>query len=32
VFVAVALNEVPMDAMARELGANRNSVYKVLFD
>ena len=32
VFVAIALNEVPMDAMARELGANRNSVYKVLFD
>lgn len=32
VFVAVALNEVPMDAMARELGANRNAVYKVLFD
>ncbi len=32
VFVAVALNEVPMDAVARELGANRNSVYKVLFD
>ena len=32
VFVAVALNEVPMDAMARELGANRTSVYKVLFD
>ncbi len=32
VFVAVALNEVPMDAMARELGGNRNSVYKVLFD
>jgi len=32
VFVAVALNEVPMDAIARELGSNRNSVYKVLFD
>lgn len=32
VFVAVALNEVPMDALARELGATRNSVYKVLFD
>ncbi len=32
VFVAVALNEVPMDAMARELGSNRNAVYKVLFD
>lgn len=32
VFVAVVLNEVPMDAFARELGSNRNSVYKVLFD
>ncbi len=32
VFVAVALNGVPMDALARELGATRNSVYKVLFD
>ena len=32
VFVAVALNEVPMDAFARELGSNRNAVYKSLFD
>jgi RNA polymerase sigma-70 factor (ECF subfamily) len=32
VFVAIALNEVPMDAFARELGANRNAVYKTLFD
>ena len=32
VFVAIALNEVPMDAFARELGASRNAVYKVLFD
>ncbi len=32
VFVAVALNEVPMDALARELGATRNSVSTVLFD
>ena len=32
VFVAVALNEVPMDAFARELGSNRNAVYKALFD
>ena len=32
VFVAVALNEVPMDAFARELGSNRNAVYKTLFD
>ncbi len=32
VFVAVAVNEVPMDAFARELGSNRNAVYKTLFD
>jgi RNA polymerase sigma-70 factor, ECF subfamily len=32
VFVAVAVNEVPMDAFARELGSNRNALYKTLFD
>ena len=32
VFVAVALNEVPMDAFALEIGSNRNAVYKTLFD
>lgn len=32
VFVAIVLNGVPMDAFARELGSNRNAVYKVLFD
>ncbi|MEP6815480.1 MAG: sigma-70 family RNA polymerase sigma factor [Marmoricola sp.] len=32
VFVAVALNEVSMDAFAREVGASRNTVYKSLFD
>ena len=32
VFVAIALNEVPMDAFARELGSSRNAVYKTLFD
>ena len=32
VFVAVALNEIPKDAVARDMGATRNSVYKVLFD
>lgn len=32
VFVAIAVNEVPMDAFARELGSNRNAIYKVLFD
>lgn len=32
VFVAVALNQVPMDAFARELGVSRNTLYKTLFD
>jgi RNA polymerase sigma-70 factor (ECF subfamily) len=32
VFVAIALNEVPMDAFAREHGSNRNAIYKTLFD
>lgn len=32
VFVAIALNDVPMDAFARELGASRNAIYKSLFD
>ncbi len=31
VFVAIALNDVPMDAFARELGSNRNAIY-TLFD
>jgi RNA polymerase sigma-70 factor (ECF subfamily) len=32
VFVAIALNEVPIDVMAVKLGTNRNAVYKNLFD
>jgi RNA polymerase sigma-70 factor, ECF subfamily len=32
VFVAVALDDVPVDALAAELGSNRNAVYKALFD
>jgi RNA polymerase sigma-70 factor, ECF subfamily len=32
VFVAVALNDVPIDAVALRLGSNRNAVYKNLFD
>jgi RNA polymerase sigma-70 factor, ECF subfamily len=32
VFVAVALNEVPIDVVALKLGANRNAIYKNLFD
>jgi RNA polymerase sigma-70 factor (ECF subfamily) len=32
VFVAIALNEVPIDVLAVQLGTNRNAVYKNLFD
>lgn len=32
VFVAVALNDVPIDVLAVELASNRNAVYKNLFD
>ena len=32
VFVAIALNDVPIDVMAVKLGTNRNAVYKNLFD
>jgi RNA polymerase sigma-70 factor, ECF subfamily len=32
VFVAIALNGVPMDAVALALGSNRNAIYKTLFD
>jgi RNA polymerase sigma-70 factor (ECF subfamily) len=32
VFVAVALNDVPMDVIALQLGSTRNAVYKNLFD
>ena len=32
VFVAVALNEVPIDVLAMKLGTNRGAVYKNLFD
>jgi RNA polymerase sigma-70 factor (ECF subfamily) len=32
VFVAVALNDVPIDLLAVKLGTNRNAVYKNLFD
>ena len=30
--MAIALDEVPVDALAAELGSNRNAVYKALFD
>ena len=32
VFVALALNDVPIDVLALELGSNRNAIYKNLFD
>jgi RNA polymerase sigma-70 factor (ECF subfamily) len=32
VFVAVALNDVPIDALALRLQSNRNAIYKNLFD
>ena len=32
VFVAVALNEVPIDVVAIQLESNRNAIYKNLFD
>ena len=32
VFVAVALNHVPIDVLALQLGSNRNAPYKNLFD
>jgi RNA polymerase sigma-70 factor, ECF subfamily len=32
VFVAIALNDVPIDVVALELGSNRNAIYKNLFD
>jgi RNA polymerase sigma-70 factor, ECF subfamily len=31
-FVAVVLNEVPLDALVARLGTNRNAIYKVIFD
>jgi RNA polymerase sigma-70 factor (ECF subfamily) len=31
-FVAIILNGVPVDALAIELGSNRNAIYKSLFD
>jgi RNA polymerase sigma-70 factor, ECF subfamily len=32
VFVAIALNDVPIDVLALELRSNRNAIYKNLFD
>ena len=32
VFIAVALNDAPIDELALQLGSNRNAIYKTLFD
>jgi RNA polymerase sigma-70 factor (ECF subfamily) len=32
VFIAVALNDTPIDELAVVLGSNRNAIYKTLFD
>jgi RNA polymerase sigma-70 factor (ECF subfamily) len=32
IFVAIVLNDVPLDALVLQLGANRNAIYKMLFD
>jgi RNA polymerase sigma-70 factor (ECF subfamily) len=32
VFVAIALNGVPLDALVARLGTNRNAIYKTMFD
>ena len=28
IFVAIVLNDVPLDALVAELGSNRNAIYK----
>jgi len=32
VFVAIVVNEVPLDALAIQLGSSRNAIYKMVFD
>jgi RNA polymerase sigma-70 factor (ECF subfamily) len=32
VFVAIVLNDVPLDALVVQFGSNRNAIYKMLFD
>ena len=32
VFVALVVNDVPLDALAVRFGSNRNAVYKMMFD
>ena len=31
-FVAIVVNEVPLDALVARLGSNRNAIYKTMFD
>ena len=31
-FVAIVVNDVPLDALAVRLGSNRNAIYKMMFD
>jgi RNA polymerase sigma-70 factor (ECF subfamily) len=32
VFVAIIVDEIPLDALAAELGSTRNAIYKTMFD
>ncbi len=32
IFVAIVVNDVPLDALVAELASNRNAIYKMLFD
>ena len=32
VFVAIVVDEIPLDALAARLGLRRNAIYKVIFD
>lgn len=32
VFVAIALNDVPLETLVIKLGSNRNAIYKMMFD
>ena len=32
VFIAIAVNGVPLDALVAELGSSRNAIYKTMFD
>ena len=32
VFVAIVVNEVPLDTLVLELASSRNAIYKTLFD